>query len=399
MLVVSFGGPEAPEDVRPFLERDPRPRRAGRATGRGGRPLPSFGGRSPINDQVRALLAAAATPSSTAGPRTTCRIYWGNRNWDPLLADTLRRMAEDGVGHGVRLRDLGLQLLLRAAASTGRTSNGPAIAVGAAAPTIDKLRVYFDHPGFIEPMADRVRVALRSRAARPVDAARRAAAPLGPGPRPPAVLRPLDPAVLAATCDYEAQLRAAAELVAAGRRRRRLGAGVAEPQRPAAGAVAGAGRGRPAARARRRRRFDLVVLVPLGFVSDHIEVLLRPRHGGPAAGPRSSASTPCGRPPWAPIPGSWPWSSSCSRSARQVLAATSRPGCPTCCPTAVAGVLARTRCRRRRLGAAAGAAGAASPADGWRSAADRSGGGQIAAGSGVDRLAQHRRRSGRSRPR
>jgi len=94
--VVSFGGPDGPEDVLPFLENVLR-----------GRDVPRermlevaehyyhVGGRSPINGQNRTLIAALENELAAHGPHLP--IYWGNRNWHPLLADTLREMANDGV--------------------------------------------------------------------------------------------------------------------------------------------------------------------------------------------------------------------------------------------------------------------------------------------------------------
>src|SRR5262245_54820278 len=96
LLVVSFGGPENPEDVMPFLENVTRGRNVPRerlleVAGH----YHHFGGRSPINDQNRALIAELQRLLDARGPRLP--IYWGNRNWHPLLADTVRQMREDGV--------------------------------------------------------------------------------------------------------------------------------------------------------------------------------------------------------------------------------------------------------------------------------------------------------------
>ena len=96
LLLVSFGGPEEPDDVIPFLENVtrggniPRERLA-----EVGEHYFRFGGRSPINDQNRALLAALR--EDLAGAGIDLPVYWGNRNWDPYLADALRQMADDGV--------------------------------------------------------------------------------------------------------------------------------------------------------------------------------------------------------------------------------------------------------------------------------------------------------------
>src|SRR5215470_14992942 len=97
ILIVSFGGPEKRDDVIPFLENVLRGRNVPRE-----RMLEvaehyyHFEGKSPINDHNRALIAALDRELQAHGPRLP--IYWGNRNWHPLLGDTLRRMREDGVG-------------------------------------------------------------------------------------------------------------------------------------------------------------------------------------------------------------------------------------------------------------------------------------------------------------
>src|ERR1700688_3786219 len=96
ILVVSFGGPESRNDVIPFLENVLRGRNVPRE-----RMLAvaehyyHFGGRSPINQQSRDLIAALEAELERNGPKLP--IYWGNRNWHPLLPDTLRKMAADGV--------------------------------------------------------------------------------------------------------------------------------------------------------------------------------------------------------------------------------------------------------------------------------------------------------------
>src|SRR5438034_589735 len=96
LLLVSFGGPERREDVIPFLENVLRGRNVPRQ-----RMLEvaehyyHFGGASPINEQNRALLAALKDEFATAGIKLP--VYWGNRNWTPLLPDMLRQMKADGV--------------------------------------------------------------------------------------------------------------------------------------------------------------------------------------------------------------------------------------------------------------------------------------------------------------
>ncbi len=154
LLLVSFGGPEKMEDVLPFLENVLR-----------GKPVPRermlevahhyelFSGVSPLNAQNRALIAALEARFAQDGPRLP--IYWGNRNWRPLLPDTLRRMADDGVQ-----RALAFVTSAYSSYSGCRQyrENVAAAqdAVGARAPAIDKLRVFYNHPLFIEAVADRV---------------------------------------------------------------------------------------------------------------------------------------------------------------------------------------------------------------------------------------------------
>jgi ferrochelatase len=157
-LLVSFGGPEGPDDVMPFLENVTR-----------GRGIPperlasvaehyyAFGGVSPINQQCRDVLAAVRADFAASG--LPLPAYWGNRNWAPYLPDAVRAMANDGVRRAVAFVTSAyssysscrqyLEDIVRARA-----------AVGPDAPQIDKIRRFFNHPGFIEPFADNARAAL-----------------------------------------------------------------------------------------------------------------------------------------------------------------------------------------------------------------------------------------------
>jgi ferrochelatase len=154
LLLVSFGGPEAPEDVVPFLENVTR-----------GRGIPAErleevgthyfarGGRSPINDANRDLLTAVQ--AELTDHDIDLPLYWGNRNWDPFLTETLQQMAADGVTRAACFTTSAYSSYSScrqyredlAAASTS---------VGAGAPRLDKLRLYFNHPGFLEPIVDAV---------------------------------------------------------------------------------------------------------------------------------------------------------------------------------------------------------------------------------------------------
>ncbi len=154
VLIVSFGGPEKREDVIPFLTNVTR-----------GRNIPQerlsevaehyydFGGKSPINDQCRELIAALRQELNSHDVRLP--LYWGNRNWHPFLSEAIRQMRDDGVRRA-------LAFVTSAYSSYSgcrqyRENIAAAQAeVGAGAPRIDKLRVFYNHPGFIEACADRV---------------------------------------------------------------------------------------------------------------------------------------------------------------------------------------------------------------------------------------------------
>ncbi|MEV3991367.1 ferrochelatase [Streptomyces sp. NPDC049837] len=157
LLLLSFGGPEGPDDVVPFLENVTR-----------GRGIPKerlkevgqhyflFGGVSPINDQNRALLAALRKDFADAG--LDLPVYWGNRNWAPYLTDTLREMVTDGRRH------IAVLATSAYASYSGcrqyRENLADALATleaeGMPLPRVDKLRHYFNHPGFVRPMVDGV---------------------------------------------------------------------------------------------------------------------------------------------------------------------------------------------------------------------------------------------------
>jgi ferrochelatase len=158
ILVVSFGGPETREDVIPFLENVLRGRNVPRE-----RMLAvaehyyHFDGKSPINQQTRDLIAALEAELAAQGPHLP--VYWGNRNWHPLLPDTLRKMRADGVRRA-------LAFVTSAYSSySGCRQYREDIAraqneVGPHAPAIDKLRAFFNHPGFIQATVERVQDAI-----------------------------------------------------------------------------------------------------------------------------------------------------------------------------------------------------------------------------------------------
>ena len=157
ILVVSFGGPEKREDVIPFLENVLR-----------GKPVPRerllevaehyyhFGGVSPINSQVRDFIGALEP--ELRRNRIDLPIYWGNRNWNPLLPDTLKQMRDDGIRRALAYFTSAYSSYsgcrqYRENIDQARTVVGPD------APTVDKIRVFYNHPQFIAANVDRIRTA------------------------------------------------------------------------------------------------------------------------------------------------------------------------------------------------------------------------------------------------
>ena len=253
ILIVSFGGPEAPEEVVPFLENVTRGRNIPRERlEQVGEHYFLFGGKSPINDQCRELVSALRSALTEAD--IDLPVYWGNRNWRPMLTDTVQQMADDGVEHAI-------------AFVTSATSSYSACrqyrediaraqeAVGESAPRIDKIRQFYDHPGFIEPMIDNVAQSLAQ----------------APDARLVFTAHSI-PMSMASTSDYEAQLREASRLVSEGVGhddydlvwQSRSG----PPQVPwlepdindHLESLNGDG-------------VDSVVVIPIGFISDHMEVM------------------------------------------------------------------------------------------------------------------------------
>jgi len=158
VLIVSFGGPEGPADVLPFLENVTR-----------GRNIPAdrllevaehyrrFDGVSPLNGEIRAMVVKLLHELNTRGPQLP--VYWGNRNWHPMLTDAVQQMADDGIKRA-------LAFVTSAFGSySGCRQYREDIAraqqeVGATSPQIDVIRRFFNHPGFIDSVADRARAAL-----------------------------------------------------------------------------------------------------------------------------------------------------------------------------------------------------------------------------------------------
>jgi ferrochelatase len=157
-LLLSFGGPEGPDDVLPFLENVTR-----------GRGVPAerlaevaehyhaCGGVSPINAQCRDMLGAIGAALRDAG--IGLPLYWGNRNWHPFIEDTVRQMRSDGVERAIAFVTSAYSSY-SACRQYLDDIDRAVVAAGPGAPRIDKIRPYFNHPGFIEPFAAAVEEAL-----------------------------------------------------------------------------------------------------------------------------------------------------------------------------------------------------------------------------------------------
>jgi ferrochelatase len=258
VILVSFGGPEQRADVMPFLENVVR-----------GKNVPPdrlkevavhynhFDGKSPINEQNRALLAALQEELEKSG--IDLPVYWGNRNWHPFLTDTIREMRDDG-----KKRALAFVTSAYSSYSGCRQYRENIEAareeVGEDAPVVDKLRVFYNHPAFIEANVDRLLAALETLPKERRESARVAFSAHS------------IPDSMAANCDYVAQLEETARLVAEGARHDRwqlvYQSRSGPPHIPWVGpdilehldALA-------------QINVKDVIVAPIGFISDHMEVV------------------------------------------------------------------------------------------------------------------------------
>jgi protoporphyrin/coproporphyrin ferrochelatase len=264
ILLVSFGGPERAEDVLPFMERVT----AGRNIPRErleevSQHYHEFGGRSPINDQNRRLKTALETLLAEDGPHLP--VYFGNRNWHPLLPDTIRQMRDDGIGRAICFVTAAFSSYSGCRQYREDLARARA-EVGEGAPELDKLRVFYNHPGFVEPQVDLVRGALAE-----LPATARADAEV-------VFTTHSIPLTMSRHCDYEAQHYESCRLVM--ERLRAEEGGQARPWQLVFNSRSGPEfvpwlvpdvgdhlrdlheAGAPGA-----------VVVPIGFVSDHMEVI------------------------------------------------------------------------------------------------------------------------------
>lgn len=258
ILLVSFGGPEGMSDVIPFLENVLRGRNVPRERILTvAKHYELFGGVSPINEQNRNLIAALELELEANGPRLP--VYFGNRNWHPMLADTLRRMRDDGVKNSLAF----VTAAYSSYSSCRQYLENIAAAqkeVGEGAPRIEKLRAFYNHPLFIEANAEQIRNALAG-----ITENQRSTVHL-------VFTAHSIPRTMAQNCDYEEQLKETGRLIAAE-------LGVKNWQ-----LVFQSRSGSPVQpwlgpdicdylRELKTRGVTDVVIAPIGFVCDHMEVI------------------------------------------------------------------------------------------------------------------------------
>ena len=260
LLVVSLGGPEKPDDVIPFLENVLR-----------GKPVPRerllevaehyhhFNGVSPINAQVREFIDALRQELVQAG--INLPIYWGNRNWHPMLPDTLQQMKQDGVHRALAFVTSAYSSYSGCRQYRENVEQARQV-VGDGAPEVDKIRVFYNHPAFIGANVDRIRTALEK-----LPAEHRARANL-------AFTAHSIPLSMSTNCNYVKQLEETCRLIAG------------ELNIPADQwrLVYQSRSGRPGdpwlepdigdhIRELRSHGVTSMVIAPVGFLSDHMEVL------------------------------------------------------------------------------------------------------------------------------
>ena len=258
ILVVSFGGPQGPNEVMPFLENVLRGRNVPRERMlQVAEHYELFGGVSPINAQNRELVAALTQELQMHGP--SLPVYWGNRNWHPMLEDTVRRMDADGIRHA---------LAFVTSAYSSYSSCRQYLedierarqAAGANALRIEKLRAFYNHPGFIAANVAHVRHALEQ-----IPEARRAAAAI-------AFTAHSIPISMADHCEYAAQLQEGSSLVAAELEHQHWHLAFQSRSGPPTQPWLAPDIGDHLKELRAAGTLD-VVIAPIGFVSDHMEIV------------------------------------------------------------------------------------------------------------------------------
>jgi len=258
VLIVTFGGPDTMDDVMPFLENVLRGKNVPRERMiEVAHHYELFNGKSPINEQNNALKQLLEKRMEQRAPKLP--VYIGNRNWHPYLEDTMRRMKEDGVKRAIAFVASGYSCYsgCRQYREDIRRAQD---AVGEGAPDVDKLRVFFNHPLFIQANADHVRQAFDQIAADKHDETLLV------------FTAHSIPQAMAEKCRYERQLEQASKLVAQalGHTRWKLvyQSRSGPPHQPWLGPDIC-----DALRAWAVQGIRHVVVSPVGFTSDHMEVL------------------------------------------------------------------------------------------------------------------------------
>lgn len=258
ILLVSFGGPEGVDDVMPFLENVLSGRKVSPERMRAvAEHYYSFGGVSPINEQNRRLIEALKNELEVNGPRLP--VYWGNRNWHPLLKDTIRQMSADGIRHALAFVTAAYSSYssCRQYLENIQSARG---ALELSAPQIDKIRAFFNHPLFIQANVDHLNRALAQ-----LPKARRSNAQL-------VFTAHGIPVSMAQNCQYEAQLLETARLVSAAAGHPKWTLAYQSRSGSAAQPWLGPDIVECIQRLREVGESELVI-VPIGFVSDHMEVV------------------------------------------------------------------------------------------------------------------------------
>jgi protoporphyrin/coproporphyrin ferrochelatase len=257
LLVVSFGGPEGMEDVIPFLENVLRGRNVPlERMLQVARHYELFGGVSPINQQNRNLIAALEKELSANGPQLP--IYWGNRNWHPMLADTLKQMAADGIQNALAFVTSAYSSYSSCRQYLQNIADAQA-EVGPQAPRVEKLRAFYNHPLFIDANVDQIREALSQLEDDPASAHL-------------VFTAHSIPESMAENCDYAVQLAETGKLIAEGLNIRNwqvvYQSRSGSPTQPWLGPDVS-----EHLRGLRLEGVRNVIVAPIGFVSDHMEVV------------------------------------------------------------------------------------------------------------------------------
>ena len=258
LIVISFGGPDGNDDVIPFLENVLR-----------GKPVPRsrmlevaehyyhFGGKSPINDQNLALIEALK--AELIRRDIALPIYFGNRNWKPYLNEAMQQMKDDGVQKALAFFTSGFSSYSGCRQYRENVTRAQE-EVGEGAPAVDLLRKFYNHPGFIEALADLARLKLED------------LTEAGRAHNKTLFVAHSIPQSMADHCRYESQLQESSRLIA-----EQVGLSDWE-------LVYQSRSGSPSQKWLEpdicdrieelpRDGYQAVTVIPVGFVSDHMEIL------------------------------------------------------------------------------------------------------------------------------